>query len=182
MKQICDDASLRQIVAEPTRGLYLLDLCLTDLDCCKVRVTPAIADHKGLLVSLGLPCPKSVTFTREVWHFNRAAWSNLKCDLRACDWERLLFGSVNDAVDYFMELLTLKCREHIPSGKVNFGKQTHAWLNEACAHAIHVKNNAEGSDGYVAARDACARVLNEAYHEHVARLKTKISGLEKSDN
>ena len=89
-----------------------------------------------------------------MWHFKRAAWNNLKCDLRICDWQRLHRGDVNDAVNYFVEFLTLKCREHIPSGKISFVKQNHAWLNEACAQAISAKNNAEGTSDYIAARDA----------------------------
>ena len=32
IKKICDEFALKQLVHEPTRGNYLLDLCLTDLE------------------------------------------------------------------------------------------------------------------------------------------------------
>ena len=37
LKDICDDHDLRQLVDKPTRGNYLLDLCLTNLESCKIR-------------------------------------------------------------------------------------------------------------------------------------------------
>ena len=60
-----------------------------------------MADHKRLLVSVGLPSPKNISFFREVWHCSCAAWANLRCDLRACDWGHLRRGSVGDAVSFF---------------------------------------------------------------------------------
>ena len=84
-------------------------------------------------------------------------------------------------MNYFMELLMLKCREHIPSGTIDFVKRSHPWLNDACAQAIHAKNLAEGSAEYESSRDKCAQVLNDAYHDYVTKLKTRINGLQKSD-
>ena len=31
LRNICDDYALLQLIKQPTRGKYLLDLCLTDL-------------------------------------------------------------------------------------------------------------------------------------------------------
>ena len=58
LKDICDDHGLQQLVRKPTRGDYLLDLLLTDLDDCKIEVFEEIADHKGILAKFSLPCPK----------------------------------------------------------------------------------------------------------------------------
>ena len=54
-KQICDGYGLRQLVDVPTRGPYLLDLCLSDLDYCKVKVgtlSPIIMDSVSKLECL----------------------------------------------------------------------------------------------------------------------------------
>ena len=45
LKQICDDFNLKQLVDKPTRGLYLLDLVLTDMDDCKVQILHEIAEN-----------------------------------------------------------------------------------------------------------------------------------------
>ena len=71
LKSICDDAGLIQIVREPTRENYFFDLCLTDMEFCKVSVHPSIADHKLLMMSLKIPVPESKEVEREVWHCMR---------------------------------------------------------------------------------------------------------------
>ena len=101
LHRICDDHGLRQCICVPTRGDYLLDLILTDLEHCKSEVIAPIADHRGILAKLVLPCPKEVHVPREVWHFKGAAWNNLKCSLKNCSWNRLSHGSVDSAVNYF---------------------------------------------------------------------------------
>ena len=46
LQQICEDASLQQLVKAPTRKEYLLDLILSDLEALSsVEVLAAIADH-----------------------------------------------------------------------------------------------------------------------------------------
>ena len=37
LKRICADVVLKQIVNEPTRENYLLDLCLIDLESCRIK-------------------------------------------------------------------------------------------------------------------------------------------------
>ena len=46
LKEICDDFALQEIVRQPTRGEYLLDLCLTVLEDSKCVTLPEIPDHK----------------------------------------------------------------------------------------------------------------------------------------
>ena len=59
LKEICDDLYLHQLVSEPIRGKYLLDLCLTDVENCKVKSLPQIADHKMLHIYIFIfPCPR----------------------------------------------------------------------------------------------------------------------------
>ena len=49
LKAVCDQFGLQQLVDEPTRRDYLLDLFLTDMSRAKVNVGPCIADHKMLV-------------------------------------------------------------------------------------------------------------------------------------
>ena len=88
LRGICDDYGLRQLIDSPTTGIYLLDLVVSDLERCKIEVIGSIADHCGILAKIALPCPKELRVHRELWHFKGAAWSNLKCALRACSWNR----------------------------------------------------------------------------------------------
>ena len=57
--QLAARLGMRQIVKSPTRGKHLLDLALTDLGDAGASVTPAVADHSGVLVQLGAHIPKT---------------------------------------------------------------------------------------------------------------------------
>ena len=131
LKRICDEHSLKQMIDEPTRGDYLLDLVLTDLENCKTQVVAPIADHRGIVAKVAFPCPKALLVSREVWHFKGAAWQNLKCALRNCSWDLLREGSVDEAVNYFLDLLLAKCEEFIPRSKIIINKATHPWLADS---------------------------------------------------
>ena len=181
LKSIADELSLLQLVKEPTRGKYLLDLVLSDLNDLIVQVLPSIADHKALLVKTLASAPKLRTFERDVWHFKGAAWNNLRCVLRNTDWTFLKYGDVNQAVNSFMEILWSYCIQYIPRGTRVQKISTHPWINDDCRHAISVKAMAEGSDDYVAARDACSRQLQESYKAYHSKLKEQIRALPKSD-
>jgi len=177
LKSVCDDFALKQLVDEPTRGEYLLDLCLTDLDACKVKTSSAIADHEAIIAEVKLPVAKCVAIVRNVWHYKGAAWQNMKCFLKACSWHRLRQGSVNEAFDYFMDLLTSLCHKYIPSTTIQVQNQTHPWLTQACTEAIEAKNQATAGADFTAARDKCASVLNNAYKEYIVKLKARIAKL-----
>ena len=177
LKSVCDDFALKQLVSEPTRGEYLLDLCLTDLDACKVKTSSAIADHEAIIAEVKLPVAKCAATVRNVWHYKGAAWQNMKCILKACSWHRLRQGSVNEAFDYFMDLLMSLCHKYIPSTTIQIQNQTHPWLTQACAEAIEAKNQATAGADFTAARDKCATVLNNAYKEYTAKLKARIAQL-----
>ena len=164
----------------PTRGDYLLDLVLSDLDC-KTEVVAPIADHRGILAKVALPCPKELRVTREIWHFKGAAWSNLRCALRSCSWNRLFHGTVDSAVNYFLDLLTAKCEEYIPHSKLILSKATHPWLDAVCEAAINKKNNAMGTPNFPSAQDECAECLNDKHKDYIARLKDKLGKLNKND-
>ena len=81
LKSLCDFHGLIQMVKEPTRNDYLLDLVLTDVPSCSIKILPYIADHKGVMAILPLPEILEFSIEREVWILAKASWKVLKKDL-----------------------------------------------------------------------------------------------------
>ena len=94
-------SDLRQMVWEPTRGEYLLDLILSDLEECNAKVHAKIADHNMVEASFQIPFPKQRIIKREVWHFKNAAWNNFRSELFSVDWQILRQGTVDEPFNLF---------------------------------------------------------------------------------
>ena len=45
LQKFCSESGMQQLVREATREQYLLDLVLSDVEACKCKVLPRIADH-----------------------------------------------------------------------------------------------------------------------------------------
>ena len=105
LKIVCDNFGLQQMVREPTRNQYLLDLYLTDVPGTKMTVGPSIADHCFLLASVPLPEITTLHMTRQRFNIARADWPSLKAALVSVDWSPLQRGCADDAATFFMELL-----------------------------------------------------------------------------
>ena len=75
LKTFCDFHGFFQIVREPTRKEYLLDLVITDIPKAAVSVLPCIADHNAILIKLPLPEVLEKTFTKTVWDLRKAEWT-----------------------------------------------------------------------------------------------------------
>ena len=57
---LCDTSDrpgLRQLVEEPSRGKYILDLVLTDEPDCTAWPCAAVADHKGVMTAVSFKIP-----------------------------------------------------------------------------------------------------------------------------
>ena len=85
MKIVCDNLGLQQLVREPTRQQYLLDLFLTSAAGTKVGVGPYIADHRFLSATIPVPETTSLHFNREKFNISRANWSGPKTALTRID-------------------------------------------------------------------------------------------------
>ena len=94
-----------QLVREPTRHQYLLDLIRTDIAGAKASVGPYIADHKFCIAKV--PMPKVTCLTAQVQRFNtlKANWTALEQALSSADWRPLRGGAADEAATYFQELL-----------------------------------------------------------------------------
>ena len=76
--EICQEAGLQQLVREPTRGKYLLDLVLTDLsDITKVTILPEVADHKIVCIDIDIAVPLHDEQSRQGWDFVKTDWPGL---------------------------------------------------------------------------------------------------------
>ena len=129
-----------QLIREPTRDPYLLDLCLCDIHGTKTCVLPKIADHKGLLITLPVDKPVVIEMPRKVWHFKGAAWQNLKCALKNVNWRHLNEGSPNDAVNFFSDTLIHLCEKFIPQTTISVREQSHPWINTECESVFFSTN------------------------------------------
>ena len=119
--------------------------------------------------------------SREVWHFEDAAWINLRCDLRACSWTRLGEGSVDSAVNYFLDLLQEDASNTFLTAKYLLpSRRTHGWMT--CVVLLYKPTEIAISIGHFdAARDHCAQVINDRLQNSVNRFKEKFNELKKCD-
>ena len=85
LKTFCDFHGLFQIVREPTRKNYLLDLAITDIPKSTADVLSLIADHSAVLAKLPIPEVLEKSFTRTVWNLKRAEWSKIEHELNVFD-------------------------------------------------------------------------------------------------
>ena len=179
LKAVFDHFGIWQAVREPTRNEYLLDLVCTDIQNAKTCVTPAISDHKGVMIKFPFAEVLEASVDREVWNLSRAKWDELKQALSCFDWGRLRDGTAEDALLFFMEILWHHLVKFIPRRRITTKKRSHPWLDDKCIGAIHKKHLAEGSDNYREVSDKCATMLTEAKQKYVNDLKQKLAGLPK---
>ena len=139
MKNMCDDLGLRQIVRAPTRNQYLLDLCLTDMEGVKVSIEPSISDHSALMIRVPLQIEKHVDVSREVWHYRGASWHALNQELMHWDWQPLNHGSVDNAANIFVGVVSHLVSKHVPHKIISMKKSTCPWLTPRCNEAIEAK-------------------------------------------
>ena len=105
---------LTQLVKEPTRKEYLLDLAITDIGGSTVKVLPCIADHNALLVKIPRPAIEEEEIQREVWLLKQARWKIVKKELASIDWGCLRQGTAEDALNQFHEILWTILIKNIP--------------------------------------------------------------------
>eukprot|EP00959_Pyramimonas_sp_CCMP1952_P298850 6250921-Pyramimonas_sp.AAC.1 len=76
LQMACSRMGLVQRVGQPTRGAYLLDLVLTDINAgVACKVLPQIADHIVVLAKVELAVQHSPPIERDCWDYRRADWN-----------------------------------------------------------------------------------------------------------
>ena len=77
---------LRQIVDKPTRGEHLLDLGITDLPRVSQVVCAQISDHHCVLISIATQVPRTLSFERHLWRFDKVDWPSVHARLDSINW------------------------------------------------------------------------------------------------
>ena len=86
---VCSEMGLKQLIREPTRDDYLLDLVMTDIPNVACETGSKIADHRYVIARFTGRVPTTVAVQRTVWNYGRADWQLLQDRLDAHDWNFL---------------------------------------------------------------------------------------------
>jgi len=175
---MCQEYSLQQLVSEPTRGEYLLDLVLTDLPC-SVKVMPMVADHKCLFLKIPVEVSPPQVVHRYGWIFKQARWEALRRDLASTSWDFISNLDLDVATERFTLSILAAARVHIPCRSFCDYKGKHPWLNDRCRNAIATKHAHEGTPHFTFQRDRCSQILTEEYFAYVARIRQDIKRLDR---
>ena len=180
LEEVCCTHGLRQLVREPTRGSYLLDLVLSDLASgIRCRVVRGIHgnDHDGIVTTVNLDIAASQPVERTVFNFKQADWQLLKTLLLNINWRATLAGTCDDAAKSMVEQIQVAVAAAIPTRVIIEKVFAHPWLNDTCRHALERKRAAFGTRFYEQRRDECSLAFLTAYDSHVARTRTKLKDL-----
>ena len=133
---------LYQHVKEPTRGMNILDLVLTDdlnmVDNVRCEAPFGRGDHAVVCFDVNIDCSR-VEKKIESFDFGRANWIGLNKDLLEIDWnERFKERSVHEMWSILVEVLEEKKREYIPL-KSKIGKKKPIWMNYKACKALKRK-------------------------------------------
>ena len=177
---VCLRCGFNEKVGKPTRGSYLLDLVLTDMDCVTARVDALLSDHCMTIAQLKLNLPQSFTVVRECWIWSKARWHALNTALQNFNWGDILAGDADAAAENFTATVLSTAKEFIPCEMRTDFKSTHPWLNDRCRELLRRKRAAFGTPGFQTARDNCSAGMREEFFKFVDDTKKKLSELPKS--
>ena len=113
----CQNLCAQQMVHEPTRGPYLLDLVLADIDGVKAKVVPGVSDHEIVIASLKLGVPECETVRRTVWQYKDGDWDRLRDTLTDADWSFINSVSTSEAAQRLTDIILEQARDRAPVGR-----------------------------------------------------------------
>ena len=174
LHQMSRDAGLQQKVKKATRGEYLLDLCLTDMDGVSCRVLEPIADHCVVVASLNMQVTQQSEAKREVWNMADADWVALRDVLLDTDWSCLQELATDEAVRAFTEQVLRVCEQYIPRRIMSEKKTSHPWMNARAVGLVAARCAAAGTAQEREAAKACSEGLLQEYNAWVEKTKQKL--------
>ena len=122
---------LLQLVPEPSRGKYSLDLVISDVPDCTATPCAAVADQTGVLTCVNFKIPETAIHQREVWHFRDADWARMASNIEETNWEFLSEIAPSEGAHKMTETLLRIAEENIPRRIANIRKSTHPAANRA---------------------------------------------------
>ena len=176
---VCRDLGLKQLVAKPTRGEYLLDLVLTDAAAlCKVEVLPEISDHRVVSLDINVVASYSVEIPRTVWQMSKANWEKLRHDVSMTNWAALLDDRDPEAsVRRFCDAIQEICVDNIPRKTIFTKVASHPWLDASCLEAVAAKSAASGTLEFAEKSRICNETLRGAFVAYRQNLRERILAL-----
>ena len=174
MKDVCKDEGLRQLVRKPTRGDYLLDLVITDIELAIVAVLSKLADHAVLMVRLNLGMQECSSHQRKVWVFSKADWVRLKEDFSSCDWSFLETLDADEGADRLTDLVLSSAAARIPQKTITCQKKSHPWLNDRVVELVAKKHAANGTPDFAEAVRACSKGIAEEFAKFATETRRKL--------
>ena len=138
-----------QIIEDPTHihenNRSLLDLIITDspafIDNCGVGTPIGDPYHCYTFCQLSIKYCKDKPYIREVWNYNRADFQGLKNVLEVAPWHVMeMFEDINDAENYFTNLLLTTAKEFIPYRKVKIDPSDKPWMTTQVKTAFRLRD------------------------------------------
>ena len=167
-----------EVIRQPTRDPYLLDMFLTDfVGAYDTAVLPSISNHMCTQMSISISVDQVKSKQREVWNFGAADWKMMVQKLTLADWRILDTMDVNDAVLWFNTRIVAIMSIAIPKITFSYRQSSHAWINKHCLDLVRAKNAAEGTEFY---REACKRCSDGMYDQFLMYVQDTHAKLGKS--
>ena len=171
---ICQRGGLKQLVSEPTRYDYLLDLVLSDIEHVKARVAAGVSDHKSVIVDVSFKVPATEEHERWIWQFRKADWGLLQDSIAEYNWECMREMHPDESATFFTQKLLELSEAAIPRERKSFRKCTHPWLTPAAVDAVRDKLAAQGTENERPKAESCSATLMVAFNDHVQRSREKL--------
>ena len=174
--EIALEYGMKQWVKGPThvKG-NLLDLVLSSAPfATQTSITPAVADHNGVLTVFDVPGVSEVLQERWVWDFRHANWTKLHERIGACDWSVMNEMSVDEAARFFTNTLLEFSKECIPRRIFKKRKKSHPWMTERCIAALQAKAAHEHTEEYIHFSKVCSDVIAEEFENYVQKVRAQI--------
>ena len=166
---------LRQLVRQPTRDKYLLDIVPTDVPDCKASTHAAVADHKSVVTTVSFKVPETASHTREMLNFRDADWERLNTEIAEADWNFLRDSQPSKGAEMLTEKLLCIAERSIPKKQVSVKKSTHPWLSTECEEAVRRKHNAQGTDTEREMAQECSAVLMQHHYAFIQKTRSELA-------
>ena len=167
--------SLQNIITVPTRARALLDPVivsddLTVYDSGVLANPDCISDHSTTFLILPHNYYLSVAYTRRVWFYKRANFTQLEESLRLHDWDCLKAGSVNDSCELFTNQLMEFVNLSIPHKDVTSRPNDKPWYDS------EIRRNSRKRDRQ---KQKAVRTSKQSDWAKCKTLRNKVNNLKK---
>ena len=173
----CQKLCAQQVVREPTREQYLLDLVIANIDGVKAKVIPGISDHEIVICTVKLSMPETETVTRTVWQYRDGDWDRLRDTLVDTEWSFIGSTDTSDAARRITDIILEQAHECIPERRLDERKVSHPWLTAKAVVAVRTKHVARGSLDEKESNEECSRIMLCEHAAVVARARDKLQTL-----